>query len=64
MILEICEPIQYSFYVENTSKSYRGRIKSLSKINKLWNYVENVHRHEFTAFEIDQKACPICKTKK
>jgi hypothetical protein len=57
-------PTQYPFYIGDESKTYQDRIKSLSRINKLWDHIENIHGLEFAAFSAGDKVCPICRSRR
>ncbi|KAE8395985.1 hypothetical protein BDV23DRAFT_144093 [Aspergillus alliaceus] len=40
------------------------REKKKSKINKLWDYVENLHREELAAFATGTRQCGLCGIRK
>jgi hypothetical protein len=63
MIPEKCDPLQCPFCLGNTALPYRDRIKKLSRINKLWDHVKNVHRDELAAYETGKKICTICEAR-
>jgi hypothetical protein len=63
IIPEKSERTQCPFCIGNVFKFYQKRMKPLSTVNKLWNYVENIHRDELAAYASGKKACSICKAR-
>jgi len=56
-------PTQCPFCIGNQSKAYQDQIKTLSKVNKLWDHVEKVHGLELAAFATGKKDCSICRAR-
>jgi hypothetical protein len=63
IIPEKCDPLQCPFCLGNTALPYRDRTKKLSRVNKLWDHVENVHRDKLAAYETGKKIYTICEAK-
>jgi hypothetical protein len=60
MIPEKCNSLQCPFCLGNKCLLYAARTKTLSKTNKLWDYVKGVHADKLTAYKTGKKACIIC----
>jgi hypothetical protein len=61
IIPEEYKPTQCPFCIGNASKPHRKRMKPFSKVNKMWNHIENVHDCELAAFATGRKCCSICE---
>ncbi|KAL4891317.1 hypothetical protein BDV59DRAFT_66820 [Aspergillus ambiguus] len=59
-IPEKYDPLQCPFCLSDTRLPPTDRVKRKSKINKLWDHVENIHQHELAAFENGTRCCGIC----
>lgn len=60
IIPERYEPLQCPFCLSDTRLPQLDREKRKSKINKLWDHVENIHRQELAAFDTGNRRCGIC----
>ncbi|GLA33112.1 hypothetical protein AnigIFM63326_002391 [Aspergillus niger] len=60
MIPERYDPLQCPFCLGNTALPLSTRERKKSKINKLWDHVENLHRAELAAFGTGTKRCGLC----
>jgi hypothetical protein len=58
---EKCKPIQYFYYIDNVFKFYQERIKSLNRINKLWDHINKIYNFEIAIFIDGNKFYPICE---
>jgi hypothetical protein len=58
-----CKPTQCPFCIGDESKIYQERTKSLSRVNKLWDHVENTHGLELAACATGDKPCLIRKVR-
>jgi hypothetical protein len=63
IIPEKYEPKHCPFCVSNLSKPQHEREKPLSRVSKMWDHVENIHRQELAAFANGKIPCPICKAR-
>ena len=53
-------PLQCPFCLSNQRLPPTLREMKKSKINKLWDHVENLHREELTAFATRTRQCGLC----
>ncbi|ODM15441.1 hypothetical protein SI65_09044 [Aspergillus cristatus] len=60
IIPESYDPSQCPFCLSDTRLPPSDREKRKSKINKLWDHVENIHRQELAAFNTGNRRCGIC----
>lgn len=60
IIPERHDPLQCPFCLANPGLPLSTREKRKSKINKLWDHVENLHRAELAAFGTGSKRCGLC----
>ncbi|KAA8652094.1 uncharacterized protein ATNIH1004_000998 [Aspergillus tanneri] len=54
------DPLQCPFCLADQSLPPAHREKKKSKINKLWDHVENLHRAELAAFVTGTRRCGLC----
>ncbi|KAL6229872.1 hypothetical protein BDW75DRAFT_249195 [Aspergillus navahoensis] len=64
IIPEKYDPLQCPFCLPDQRLSSINRQKKKSKINKLWDHVENMHKLELAAFESGTKHCGLCGMRK
>ncbi|KAF4210378.1 hypothetical protein CNMCM5878_004493 [Aspergillus fumigatiaffinis] len=62
-IPERYDRLQCPFCLSNPSLPLNSRTKRKSKINKLWDHVENLHRAELAAYNTGAKQCGLCGMK-
>jgi hypothetical protein len=60
VIPERYDPLQCPFCLANPGLPRSSREKRKSKINKLWDHVEKLHRIELAAFGTGTKRCGLC----
>lgn len=65
IITERYDPLRYDrlqcpFCLSDTRLPLPEREKRKSKINKLWDHVENIHQQELAAFDTGNRRCGIC----
>lgn len=65
IITERYDPLRYDclqclFCLSDTRLLLPEREKRKSKINKLWDHVENIHQQELAAFDTGNRRCGIC----
>lgn len=54
------DPLQCPFCLSDMRLPSVDREKRKSKINKLWDHVENIHQRELAAFDSATRRCGIC----
>jgi hypothetical protein len=54
------DPLQCPFCLSNTGLPLASRERRMSKRNKLWDHVENLHRAELAAYSTGNKQCGLC----
>ncbi|KAE8386950.1 hypothetical protein BDV23DRAFT_196100 [Aspergillus alliaceus] len=59
-IPEKYDPLQCPFCLADQRLPPLNREKKKSKINKLWDHVENLHREELAAFDSGTQRCGLC----
>jgi hypothetical protein len=62
-IAEKYQEKQCPFCVANLSLPRRDRETPFSRVNKMWDHVEKIHRQELAAFDTSKIPCPICKAR-
>lgn len=55
---------QCPFCLSDTRKPSTNREERKSKVNKLWDHVENIYRQELAAFDTGTRRCGICCMRK
>lgn len=59
-IPEKYDPLQCPFCLSDRRLPWPDRKKRKSKINKLWDHVENIHEHALAGFNSGTQRCGIC----
>ncbi|KAE8139909.1 hypothetical protein BDV38DRAFT_269677 [Aspergillus pseudotamarii] len=54
------DPLQCPFCLSDTRLPLADRERRKSKINKLWDHVENIHGQELAAFDSGFRRCGLC----
>ncbi|GLA67413.1 hypothetical protein AtubIFM54640_010731 [Aspergillus tubingensis] len=57
---ECYDPLQCPFCLANTRLPSADRERRKSKINKLWDHVQNIHEQELAAFDSGFRRCGLC----
>jgi hypothetical protein len=60
-IPETYQSTQCPFCIGDRTLPKEERMRYLSRVNKMWDHVEKVHRRELDVFAAGDKPCPICK---
>jgi hypothetical protein len=63
IIPETYQSTQCPFCIGDLTLPRGERMRCLSKVNKLWDHVEKLHRLELDAFTAGDKQCPICNAR-